>query len=357
MFIKEYRFSCAHYTYVLRSKSSGSRAPHTLAFSSCSLSNVSWNPTCFADVFVMFQRFHSKTRRVIWTLFVAQCWTLWITRNKFTLEAKFPRKPANIIFKTLLLLQQWRVLQKPEMLPLLDEIIALLKDLYSKTASRQDNRQTWRPSVGVVSLPILLWTYSLACGLLSQNFVLRACSVNLKLVSLHVTVRPWGFINLKLGPYRTFGLKKCLLKSTILLVPTTRMCCEANHLVAEHRTHLHFPLVLFLMWSVWLHCLWICSSYQWKRGAILFLQKNYNVSSVHAQRQHVLNYHYLHKRNAIWHAFNNKTETNLWCPISRFCGNCGTHMGRHKGLVDLCLTRRGMTAGLRDDLVSSNFSL
>jgi hypothetical protein len=214
MFIKEYRFSCAHYTYVLRSKSSGSRAPHTLAFSSCSLSNVSWNPTCFADVFVMFQRFHSKTRRVIWTFFVAQCWTLWITRNKFTLEAKFPRKPANIIFKTLLLLQQWRVLRKPEMLPLLDEIIALLKDLYSKTASRQDNRQTWRPSVGVVSLPILLWTYSLACGLLSQNFVLRACSVNLKLVSQHVTIRPWGFINLKLlkciselpSPFHQFGL-------------------------------------------------------------------------------------------------------------------------------------------------------
>jgi hypothetical protein len=27
--------------------------------------NVSWNPTCFADVFGLFQRFHGKTRRVI----------------------------------------------------------------------------------------------------------------------------------------------------------------------------------------------------------------------------------------------------------------------------------------------------
>jgi hypothetical protein len=37
-------------------------------------------------------------------------------------------------------LQQWRALQKAVMLPLLDEIIALLKDLYFKTTYRQDNR-------------------------------------------------------------------------------------------------------------------------------------------------------------------------------------------------------------------------
>jgi hypothetical protein len=35
-------------------------------------------------------------------------------------------------------------------------------------------------------------------------------------------------------------------------------CLHPVVLVAEHRTHLHFPLVLFLIWPIWLHCLWIC---------------------------------------------------------------------------------------------------
>jgi hypothetical protein len=58
------------------------------------------------------------------------------THNKATIEAKFSRQPANLIYKTLILLQQWRILQKAEMVPLLDEAIALLKDIYYNTSSR-----------------------------------------------------------------------------------------------------------------------------------------------------------------------------------------------------------------------------
>jgi hypothetical protein len=100
-----------------------------------SLLNVSWNPSCFADIFAIFQHFHDRTRKLLWLLFAAQCWALWLTRNKATIEAKFPRQPANLIFKTLILLQQWRGLQRDDVSPLLDELIALLKDVYAKTLS------------------------------------------------------------------------------------------------------------------------------------------------------------------------------------------------------------------------------
>jgi hypothetical protein len=63
----------------------------------------------------------------MWTLFAAQSWALWTTRNKFILESKFPKQLANLIFKTFLFMQQWRVWQKAKMLSILDEMIALLK--------------------------------------------------------------------------------------------------------------------------------------------------------------------------------------------------------------------------------------
>ena len=37
-------------------------------------------------------------------------WTLWTTRNKRTIEGKFPRKPADLLFKTNFFLQKWKPL-------------------------------------------------------------------------------------------------------------------------------------------------------------------------------------------------------------------------------------------------------
>jgi hypothetical protein len=68
-------------------------------------------------------------------LFAAQSWALWTTRNKFTIEGKFPNQPANCIFKTSIFLQFWRPLAKPKVHPMLDEAIAKLKDIYKVNSS------------------------------------------------------------------------------------------------------------------------------------------------------------------------------------------------------------------------------
>jgi hypothetical protein len=71
----------------------------------CTMFEVSWNPTCLADVFGIFQCFNGKNHRLLWILFAAQSWVLWKTRNKFNLESEFPKQPANLIFKNLLYME------------------------------------------------------------------------------------------------------------------------------------------------------------------------------------------------------------------------------------------------------------
>jgi hypothetical protein len=79
------------------------------AWSCCrELLQVDWNPSSFADLFAVFQCFTGVSKRFLWILFAAQSWTLWTIRNKFSIEAKFPKHPANIVFKTAIFLQLWR---------------------------------------------------------------------------------------------------------------------------------------------------------------------------------------------------------------------------------------------------------
>jgi hypothetical protein len=72
---------------------------------------------------------------MVWIFFAAQCWALWTTRNKFTIEKKFPRLPTDIIFKLLISLQLWRPLQRPKDLAALDELISLTKAFFASTYS------------------------------------------------------------------------------------------------------------------------------------------------------------------------------------------------------------------------------
>jgi hypothetical protein len=67
-------------------------------------------------------------------LFAAQSWALWTTRNKFSIEAKFPKHPANVVFKTIIFLQLWRPLAKEKVHAMLDEAVAKLKDIYNKSS-------------------------------------------------------------------------------------------------------------------------------------------------------------------------------------------------------------------------------
>jgi hypothetical protein len=62
-------------------------------------------------------------------LFAAQSWTLWTTRNKFSIETKFPKHPANVVFKTCIFLQLWKPLAKAKVHSMLDEAVAKLKDI------------------------------------------------------------------------------------------------------------------------------------------------------------------------------------------------------------------------------------
>jgi hypothetical protein len=72
---------------------------------------------------------------MVWIFFAAQCWALWNTRNKFTIERKFPRQPTDIIFKLMISLQLWHPLQKPKDLGTLDELIALTKAFFARTST------------------------------------------------------------------------------------------------------------------------------------------------------------------------------------------------------------------------------
>ena len=80
--------------------------------------------------------FSGKTKRVLWLLFAIQSWALWVTRNKFSIEGVFPQQPADVLYKLLIFLQQWRPLMKPSLLPQVDVLRAMIQDLFAKTHSQ-----------------------------------------------------------------------------------------------------------------------------------------------------------------------------------------------------------------------------
>jgi hypothetical protein len=67
-------------------------------------------------------------------MFSVDAVVLWTTRNKFLIEAKFPKHPANVVFKTIIFLQLWRPLAKEKVHSMLDEAVAKLKDIYNKSS-------------------------------------------------------------------------------------------------------------------------------------------------------------------------------------------------------------------------------
>jgi hypothetical protein len=94
---------------------------------------VDWDPSSFADLFAIFQRFSGQFRCILWLTFAAQSWALWLSRNKFTIEGKFPGRPTNCVFKTILFLQLWRPLQKSKVLPQLDGLVAKFKETLARS--------------------------------------------------------------------------------------------------------------------------------------------------------------------------------------------------------------------------------
>ena len=61
----------------------------------------------FLDTWIPLGRRVYHTKLFLLTMVA---WTLWTTRNKRTIEGKFPRKPADLLFKTNFFLQKWKPL-------------------------------------------------------------------------------------------------------------------------------------------------------------------------------------------------------------------------------------------------------
>jgi hypothetical protein len=76
-------------------------------------------------------------RRMLWVGVAAMCWTLWTTRNKFTIEHVFPAKSADCLFKTCIFLQQWRLLTKEEDRDAFDVMISKIRASANSLSSVQ----------------------------------------------------------------------------------------------------------------------------------------------------------------------------------------------------------------------------
>jgi hypothetical protein len=66
------------------------------------LLGCSWCPGNFAQFFAIVSSFSGRFKRMIWLLFIAQSWALWLLRNKLTIESRVMNHPADVIFKTML---------------------------------------------------------------------------------------------------------------------------------------------------------------------------------------------------------------------------------------------------------------
>ena len=72
-----------------------------------SAAGVQWDPRSAAELTHLLDTIHGSAKRVMWRCVGALLWSIWLTRNKFTIEGCFRSHPANILFKCNLLLQQW----------------------------------------------------------------------------------------------------------------------------------------------------------------------------------------------------------------------------------------------------------
>ena len=58
------------------------------------------------------QNYLSQFARVFWIAFATFGWSLWTTRNKFTIEHLFPNCPSNCLFRMVVIVEQWSLLVK-----------------------------------------------------------------------------------------------------------------------------------------------------------------------------------------------------------------------------------------------------
>jgi hypothetical protein len=104
-----------------------------------------WSLTSFAQFYAILTSFAGRPRRLLWFLFVAQSWALWLIRNKITLESKLIRQPADFNFKTIIFLQLWSPSVKPQDRASIQELVNQLRRTHAEVlASDAEERSWWR---------------------------------------------------------------------------------------------------------------------------------------------------------------------------------------------------------------------
>jgi hypothetical protein len=93
--------------------------------------SVDWNPKSRVQWFAILNSLNPKTQRPVWVFFAALAWALWTTRNKFTIERKFPRHPADVVYKLIISLQLWRPLQSPKEQVWVDEMLVMARSFFA----------------------------------------------------------------------------------------------------------------------------------------------------------------------------------------------------------------------------------
>jgi hypothetical protein len=95
--------------------------------------SVDWNRKSRVEWFSILDSLNSKAQRPVWVFFAAQSWAPWNTRNKFSIERKLPRHPADVIFKLIISLQLWRPLQSPKEQVFVDELLVMARSFFASS--------------------------------------------------------------------------------------------------------------------------------------------------------------------------------------------------------------------------------
>ena len=100
------------------------------------LLSISWNPSCFADLYRLVQESTGQKRRVLWICCAALCWTLWNMRDRFTIDGIFPSQPADCLYKMSIYMQVWKPLARRQDRRALEEAIGRIRQLHDSVRDR-----------------------------------------------------------------------------------------------------------------------------------------------------------------------------------------------------------------------------
>ena len=95
-----------------------------------------WNPASGNDLIAILKTTRGTSSRIAWRCVGALLWAIWTTRNKITIEKKFPNHPADVIFKCHLFLQTWTPLGKECDAERMSKAMARIKTI--QVMARQD---------------------------------------------------------------------------------------------------------------------------------------------------------------------------------------------------------------------------